>query len=153
MNAQDPLAALAPLRAPDAITWWPLAPGWWILIACACLMLALLAWLFWRRWSARAYRRQAQTLLEDLDRTSTDYFGDVNRILKAVALRSYGRRRVAQLSGGAWLAFLQSTAQGGTPFPAELAEAPYRNPREQDAQGDVLYRAASDWLRRHGEST
>ena len=32
MNPQDPLAALHPLRTPEPIGWWPLAPGWWVLL-------------------------------------------------------------------------------------------------------------------------
>ena len=153
MNPQDPLAALAPLREPAAIGWWPLAPGWWLLLGCICLLLALLGFFLWRRWSARAYRRLAQAQLEAMDRSGEDYYSDVNRLLKAVALRSYGSRQVAQLSGSAWLNFLQSTARGGSPFPDELVDAPYRDPRNIRARGDALYRAASDWLSRHGEPT
>ena len=43
-NPMDPatlLEQLAPLREPAPITWWPPAPGWWLL---GVLMMALLLW-------------------------------------------------------------------------------------------------------------
>ena len=151
MNPQDPLAALAPLREPAAIGWWPLAPGWWFLIALAMLLLTVLGWLAWRRWRARAYRRLASARLTAIDLSDPDYFAKVNRILKAVAVRSYGRRRVARLSGRQWLEFLQASSGGRVSFPEQLADAPYRKPEDLLAQGDALSRAAQAWLGAHGE--
>ena len=31
MNPPDPLAELNPLREPLMVSWWPPAPGWWII--------------------------------------------------------------------------------------------------------------------------
>ena len=38
MNPEMMLSQLAPLREPMAISWWPLAPGWWIMMALCLAM-------------------------------------------------------------------------------------------------------------------
>ena len=66
MNPQDPLANLHPLREPELIGWWPLAPGWWILIVIALLCLGALIYLLIRRSRRNAYRRLALSQLQNL---------------------------------------------------------------------------------------
>ena len=66
MNPQDPLAALHPLREPELVSWWPPAPGWWVLGALLLLGLAILTWFALRRYQRNAYRRQALARLEAL---------------------------------------------------------------------------------------
>ena len=58
-QAANPLDQLRDIHLPEAIGWWPLAPGWWLLIILVCLGLITLARLFLRRRQASAYRRQA----------------------------------------------------------------------------------------------
>ena len=66
MNAEDPLAALRDITAPEAISWWPLAPGWWLLILLALAAFALLAERLWRHYRSNLYKRTAQELLKQL---------------------------------------------------------------------------------------
>ena len=47
MNPEMMLSQLAPLREPMAISWWPLAPGWWIVVALCIAMLT--GWVIWLR--------------------------------------------------------------------------------------------------------
>ena len=47
--AADPLAGLRDIALPAAVSWWPLAPGWWLLLGLVLLFaLALPLWLWWR---------------------------------------------------------------------------------------------------------
>ncbi|MBT3527943.1 MAG: DUF4381 domain-containing protein, partial [Porticoccaceae bacterium] len=41
MMQGDPLAELRGIHLPDPISWWPLAPGWWVLIV---IFIAGLSW-------------------------------------------------------------------------------------------------------------
>ena len=46
-----------------AVSWWPLAPGWWIVIALVAVIAAVNGMRAWKQWKANAYRRAA---LEEL---------------------------------------------------------------------------------------
>ncbi|MBN7797985.1 DUF4381 domain-containing protein [Parahaliea mediterranea] len=155
MQAQDPLAQLHPLRQPPEPHWWPPAPGWWLLAALALVALAALALWLWRRHRARRYRRLAVAQLDALHAACTassdkPFIEPCNRLLKAVAVRSFPRREVAALNGEAWLDFLNDTAGGKGPplFGPAFVRQLYRPPAEE-IERDDLYRAARQWIRRH----
>lgn len=106
MNPQSLLEQLAPLREPAAVSWWPLAPGWWLLMGLGLLVLLTATIWLWRRRAANHYRRQALKMLARLEADGEDTAA-LNRLLKATALRVYGKQ-VAALSGDAWVAFLET---------------------------------------------
>jgi hypothetical protein len=155
MNPQDPLAQLHPLREPELIGWWPLAPGWWLLLALLSLALAGLAWYLLRRYRANAYRRQG---LRQLAVIFSDYeasqdtqrcLQEVNVLLKSVALRSYARREVASATGMPWVEFLNRSCQGGAGFDSGF----YRSLYSADPAGldmTALHDSARRWIARHG---
>lgn len=154
MNPQDPLANLHPLRQPEAIGWWPLAPGWWLLLVLGLACLMVLAYWLWRRRRSSAYRRVALARLAALqdqyrrDQDPRQYLDQLNTLLKSVALHAYPRRDVAALSGRPWLEFLNSSFTPIEPFPLELVTAGYRaTPPAIDI--DQSYRVASQWIKRH----
>ena len=165
MNPQDPLAALHPLREPAAIGWWPLAPGWWLLIAVAILAIGILCYYLARRYRANAYRRLALAQLQEIqvhyhDRTEDEghlqkIAGETNSLLKAVALRAFPREGIASLSGEAWLEFLNTTQSGQssmTEFPSAFANAAYLA-GAPDLDNEALFRAAKIWINNHRTPT
>ena len=119
-QADDPssLSNLEDIIVPEAIPWWPPAPGWYAFAALAVIAVALTAFLLVRRWRATAYRRAALESLSDIEaRLSTGAEGreplrDVPVLLKRVALASFTRADVAALSGDDWLAFLDRSSGG-----------------------------------------
>ena len=50
---------LRDLHLPEPVGWWPLAWGWWILIALALAGIAYLLLRAWRQWRANRPRRIA----------------------------------------------------------------------------------------------
>ena len=157
MNPQDPLAALHPLRVPGTIGWWPLAPGWWALIALLLLLLCAIGYVIYRRYRANAYRRQAATQLQALHNkwlasgNSQSFLGDMNALLKSVALEVFPRKDVASRSGGDWVAFLNKTSPADEDKPVfgeDFAAAAYSaEPPALDCE--ALYRQADQWIRHH----
>jgi hypothetical protein len=154
VNPQDPLAALHPLREPLPIDWWPLAPGWWILLVLLAVALLIFAWILLRRYKTRAYRREALAQLESLRtryRQSQDanaYLAAANALLKSASLIAYPRRDVAASSGSAWLAFLNQGLDATDHFPEEFVNGAYRK-SALAIDVDQLHSTAANWIRRH----
>jgi hypothetical protein len=155
VNPQDPLANLHPLREPAFIGWWPLAPGWWLLLALALICLATVVYFLVRRYRARAYRRRALAQLQQLqqayqgDGDASTYIGRANALLKTVALISYPRRQVAASNGEEWLAFLNGSMKSSEQFESAFVTAAYQKdcPELNMAQ---VHRVARSWIKQHG---
>ena len=108
-NLRD-LAELPP------VSWWPMAPGWWLLIVIAGILLLVAAIRSWRRWRANAYRRTALRELAEAKDVAA-----IADILKRTALCAYPRTEIAALSGRAWCDWLQKT--GGDVVPDKVAQS------------------------------
>ena len=154
MNPQDPLANLHPLREAIPIGWWPLATGWWLLIAIALLCMVGLVYVLVKRYRANAYRRrglaQLQTLRQQFleQENASQYVAQTNALLKSVALISYPRREVAASNGRQWLAFLNDRMSSTEQFHSDFVTAAYSKTCP-DMDMDQMHRAARAWIRRH----
>lgn len=154
MNGADPLADLRDIHLPEPVSWWPPAPGWWLLVLLALALLAVLGWWLRRAW--RRHRRRARVEAElDALLAAHRAGGDaralaagVSLLLKRVALARWPRPEVAGLSGADWLAFLDRTGGHGDfadgPGRA-LARAGYGAPEPVEAE--ALGAAARAWIR------
>lgn len=145
MNS-DPgsLDNLRELVEPVPVSWWPPAPGWWVLLAVFVVALggvAVNAWLHWRR---NAYRRAA---LAELRQAKTP--AEIDSILKRTALSVWPRSEVAPLSGEPWCDWL--TATGGKAPSAAVAELlTYGLYRPGSAPAVEEFRTfAARWIERH----
>jgi hypothetical protein len=103
---------LRDLHLPEAVGWWPLAPGWWLLLGLLALGVLLLLRRAWIRWRRNAPRRIA---LKELARLEGSYREAPNPVLLASGLSELVRRtmlayaprkEVAGLTGREWLAWL-----------------------------------------------
>lgn len=98
---------------PEAVPWWPPAPGWYVLMVLIIVGLLWMGWRVVRRWRANAYRREAARLVDCVaDRGTLD---ELPEIVKRAALLAFPRSEVASLSGDEWLGFLDGTL-GSTGF-------------------------------------
>jgi hypothetical protein len=118
MEAEDPLSELADIHLPDAVNFWPPAPGWWVLAVVVLIALAL----FYRQQLARVFlRRRLGSALREIDRAYRAFQGAADRnaaglqllqifnaVLKRVALVHYSNPELPRLSGRAWLRFLDA---------------------------------------------
>ena len=154
MNPQDPLANLNPLRQPELISWWPLAPGWWLLLCIALLGLAALVYFLVRRHRDNAYRRRALQQLQRLhqeylvERNTSAYLAKTNALLKSVALLAYPRREVAASSGEEWLSFLNNPLSDAEQFQPEFVTGAYQRVCPQ-IDMEQIHRSATKWIKRH----
>jgi len=161
MNPQDPLAQLKDIHLPEPVGWWPLAWGWWLLIGVLLVALAVGAWLWWRRWRRRLYRRQALAKLTQAYRRYREeadtarYLQSLNRLLRRAVLSGWPapeNQRLAAMSGEDWLAFLDASLPGGqSEFTRGAGRALLAGPYQPQPQADVeaLQRLGREWLERH----
>lgn len=154
MNPQDPLANLHPLREPELIGWWPLAPGWWLLLFTTLLCVAALVYLLRKHYRNNAYRRRALLQLQSLhtqyqaSRDTSGYLTELNALLKSVALQAFPPTEVASQYGEDWLLFLNRRAKPNEQFDPAFAAAVYV---KSCPKIDVVqtHRAAKHWISHH----
>lgn len=158
----DPLAQLRDIHLPAAVSWWPPAPGWWLL---ALLLLALVAYGSWKWLKVRrdnTYRRQAIGELNKAwkrfhqDNDVLAYIKLCNIVLRRAALHrdEINRRSIAPLAGQEWFEYLDSCCSkpvfAGN-VSTDLFEAQYVANAEENAERELraLHNAAHKWLKTH----
>lgn len=137
-------AQLRDVHPPEVPPWWPLAPGWWIALALALVLLAFAVRRLQPRWRHYRLRRR---LLAELEAAASA--AEISQLLRAAALARFPQHTAAGLHGADWIAFLDAHDRTPGRFAAlggALTEMPYRAPRAGD---DVapLRAAARSWLR------
>jgi len=137
---------LRDLHLPDPVGWWPLAPGWWIIIV---LAVGGLGWLLYRGWQKYRYNAPRRYAIRSLAAIEAEYLADrnaarlgrqVSELLRRAMLAYAPRDAVAGLTGEAWLQWLDQDlpvpyfhTEGGR----SLLALPYRDPAGDFSDVDV----------------
>jgi len=157
MNPRSELP-LRDIHLPDPVSWWPPAPGWWLLLA-LLVAIALLSGFLHYRYRRNALQRAAR---QALHRIGEDYrqSGDtrllvqqLSILLRRVSLSRYPRQQVAGLTGCTWLSLLDRTLPGEEFQQGAgrvLIEAPYSLDSRVD--GPALLRLCERWLRQQSKA-
>jgi hypothetical protein len=150
----DPLEQLKDIHLPPAVSWWPPAPGWWLL---ALLAVAGVVWLVWylRRRAVRPdLGREARAALQQIreawqeHREDARLAAELSALLRRMAISLYPQTDVAGLTGEAWLRWLDAqladdSFEKGTG--RVLLESAYRpNTRLEDPE--ALIALVQRWL-------
>jgi len=155
----EPALNLRDIHLPEAISWWPLAPGWWILFAIT-LIIALTAYIAIKIYRNRQLIRDIASELEQVKQRFTD---SKNKSQLAKSLSVLLRRAnisynpgtdVAGLTGENWLAWLDKTSKNtssDTRFQSDtgtvLLNAPYLpDDARLDFNADELIQLCETWL-------
>ena len=134
------------LHLPDPVSFWPLAPGWWVLIALAVTGFVLLL-----RKALQARRESAarRLALRQLKQHAEDYmrhgnavrFGtELSELLRRTMLAYAPRQEVAGLTGEEWLSWLDRDLDRSHFLEGDgrpLIEWPYRDPDLAVDKSDV----------------
>ncbi|MGI9317875.1 MAG: DUF4381 domain-containing protein [bacterium] len=150
--ATDPLAGLRDIHLPMDPSWWPPAPGWWLLALFIIVSAVLLIRYIVKRRRKSLPSRELITRLQNLKlgsnpAESQNALIEISRLVRRFAVTRYGRSRVAGLTGGQWLEFLDHASQSSdfSNGPGKLlAEGPYRaqSDNEMDDLVAVIVRLA-----------
>ena len=101
-----PSLPLADIHLPAAPGLWPLAWGWWVCLVIAVIAVVFLGRLCWRHRQQNRARREALLQLQRL--TQPNQFGELNQLLRQMAMTYRSRQQVAGLTGEHWLSFLDA---------------------------------------------
>ncbi len=146
-----PGPSLRDIHLPADPSWWPPAPGWWLLAVLALVALAFFVW-GWRR--HRRVRSRRQQILDELDQLvrQTRDEGDQAALVRDLhqLLRRVARQHDAQAAlqrGEAWRQTLARVPVDGAALEQLLAldELIYRPSSACD--DDALVAAVRQWLR------
>lgn len=134
------LKQLKDVQLPSPISWWPLAPGWYGLLALV-IIIALLGLWFYRRHKKRQQRRQR--IVQYLQHVNN--FSEAMAYIKQVAINCYPDKSVEHLQGDAWINFLASTAtlSMSDSLQQQLAQAAYQAAPDNSAK---MLAVLQSWL-------
>lgn len=162
MDNAELLEQLADIHLPPAISFWPPAPGWWIL-ALLLVTLAIVGGMKILR--AIRQRRICAYALNELDKaygsysaavasepvTANDaglqFANELNSVLRRVALWHFPDATVASLSGASWVDFIRQKGESSD-LTDEIAETISRGRFKTrcDADIDQLYQFGRRWI-------
>ena len=142
------LDQLRDIHLPEPIGWWPIAPGWWALLALICVL--VVAAVVWTRMRRRSARFIALRELEAIDQgREEEFLTQISSLLRRVARRRSAGADV--LTGEAWSAFLMEGKHGmGRDSATLLATGPYGPPANQNFEPEALRAETATWIRRNG---
>jgi hypothetical protein len=143
---------LRDIHLPEAVSWWPPAPGWWLLT----LLAVAVGFALWRIWQTRSRRRLLHAAQQQLAQIENSYaetndrgraLQNISMLLRRLALSRHPRAQVAGLTGERWLQFLDENLPD-QPFTQGtgriLIDAPYKPAADVDMH--ALFSLCRNWI-------
>jgi len=147
---------LRDIHLPEAISWWPLAPGWWLLLGGIILLIVIFFLI-----KKIHQRKQLQKIaLAELKIICNNYEKHNNKktlaqslsvLLRRTSISFYPRNNIASLTGEQWLQHLDNTAdkKGFINNDGQvLITAPYLpDDHQENINTDSLISLCESWIR------
>jgi uncharacterized protein DUF4381 len=161
MQGSDPATlALRDIHLPNTVLWWPLAPGWWVLLLTIIFLFVSIFYLIRRR---KNYHISTMYLArQELEKIKIEFkvnqdksilIKELSELIRRVSISLFKRDESASLTGQDWLLFLDQL-NGDTSFSQGvgriLIEAPYQaNP---NYEANELLHLISSWIESANQS-
>jgi len=156
MSAQADNIDLGPLYEPAPVGFHFETMGWPILFSTLGILIIVTLLKVGIKYYKNAYRRQAIQLINTIEnrfqtKQEASCINDMMVVLKQVSLTTYARNEVADLSGVAWLEFLESKSKGTSflKYDKVLSQALYQNKIEQPEEVKQLFTSSKKWINHH----
>lgn len=148
---QDPLAGLKDIHLPGDVSAWPLAWGWWVLMAVVLMICAAMIIAIYRHRKFNAPRRAALKQLATIKQDQPDWPAQMNQLLKRVACHYFGSAQASALYGEQWVKQLLSTLPAKQvsqcqPGLTTLQTLLYKPVQEHQGEFTPCQQAAQIWL-------
>ena len=119
--------------------------GWYAVYVIALVLLLFIIYKSILHWNNNKYRRSAIKQIKS--KKDTISIAELSEVVKIVAIQSYGRNEVANLSLGSWVEFLNSTSK--VIFNKESFEFIYSNKEIDKKDLDSFVDNAISWISKH----
>ena len=143
---------LRDIHLPDAISWWPPAIGWWLLLVIIITALVLVPKLY--RYLTytplnRVAKQRFKNIIADYtnNKNELNFISAISQFLRQTAMSYYSREQVAQLTGEDWLASLNDLTNENhfnQEIKQTLINAPYQ--KNFDVNAEQIITAVQNWL-------
>jgi len=146
----NPELSLRDIHLPDPVSWWPLAIGWWLVLA-LLILTPIMVWAIRKFMARRQLRKQALAELIRIEasfgqhQNSQQLVSEISILLHRICISRFPRLEVAGLNGEAWTRFLNAQANCfDTETSQALISGPFQKQCAIDAQ--VLINASRHWI-------
>jgi hypothetical protein len=150
--AEASLDKLHDIMVPDAIGFFPLAPGWYILFLLLVTLLFHFGYRKYKVYESEQYRRDAEEELEALNDKNRENTIALLDLAKRVGLSAYGREIIAKLHGDTWWDFMEdhSKVSVSTELRASIEKLLYEEGVAFDENVfDAVFLMLSQWVETH----
>ena len=150
--AEASLDKLHDIMLPDAVGFFPLAPGWYIALLLFLSLLFHFAYIRYKRYQADHYRREALSELTTLQQQSNENAIVLLSLAKRVGISAYGREEIAGLNEDAWWDFMQvhSAVQIESDMRSEIQKLLYTQAFDLDDElFDTVLMFVTQWIKTH----
>jgi hypothetical protein len=105
---------LRDIHLPEPISWWPIAPGWWILLCGTLLIITVLfigRKIYKSRQLGRDIRAEFETIKQQFQDTQnkSQLARSLSTLLRRANISYYPQANIAGLTGESWLSHLDKT--------------------------------------------
>ena len=154
----DPLSQLRDIHLPPPISWWPFAPGWWILIFAVTFASIWLTKTLLQRYRSNLYRRQAlknlSLIILNSQKRNTEKLALIMELLKQAVGSAYQGDHFNSQNNKDFILFLKNSCSKPcfTEFSTDLEISLYSNQADQRDNELLLETLVDDsktWLKNH----
>ena len=146
---------LRDVHLPEAISWWPLAWGWWVILIILFLTILASLFFFYHKRAKNRYRGLAITSLQTAydnwtkNQDNQAYLHQANDVLKRCVLHTSRTATLATQTGKAWVE--QLNKQGKKPLSEEAQNALGFECYQAKPSSDIksLHSELLYWLKTH----
>ena len=144
---------LRDIHLPDAVSWWPLAPGWWLLGILILLILFIFPKII-KRIKSKPINRTALLEFKKIEyafqqhQDNTRLAQDISVLLRRICISYKSREDVASLTGYEWLSQLNKMTNNNA-FSEQIGEILFNAPYQKQSQfnSNELINSCKNWIK------
>lgn len=146
------LQQLRDIHQPEAVNWWPLATGWWIIMGLIALIALLLLTRFLLKRRHYRFVRFALVELQQVKKSNDPrWLAKSHNIMRRLSLCYVGEELIGSMNQQQWMQFLQATnsQQLSDETLAVFVDLPYKPATASDkVDKDRVMRDIVNWAER-----